>query len=161
MVHHLVQNTDRTLPSALSFLTSRGALDNAGSWASLSDGDRAAVKARYATAGIKLIVSAFGSTETPTSSGLDPVGAATTMGNWVRQYGLDGIDVDYEVRYFVHPFIDPWLTTRSGLLSDVGRYADLFVARAIEPLTLGTGTAEAWLQSFTRQLRTILPQGKW
>jgi len=97
-IYHLVQDTDHTLPSALAFLTSRGALDNAGSWASLSDGDRAAVKARYAAAGISLIVSAFGSTETPTSSGLDPVGAANNMGNWVKQYGLDGIDVDYEVK---------------------------------------------------------------
>jgi len=104
-IHHLVQNTDPTRPSALSFLTSRGALDNAGSWASLSDGDRAAAKARYAAAGVKLIVSAFGSTETPTSSGLDPVSAANDMGNWVRQYGLDGIDIDYEVnilRLFPH-----------------------------------------------------------
>ena len=73
-------------------------MDNAGSWASLSDGERAAVKSRYSAAGIKLIVSAFGSTETPTSSGLDPIGAANNMGNWVRQYGLDGIDVDYEVK---------------------------------------------------------------
>jgi len=36
-----------------------------------------------------------------------------------------------------------------------------FIARAIKPLTSGTGTAEAWLVSFTRQLRTVLPQGKW
>ena len=161
MIHHLMQNTDRTRPSALSFLTSRGALDNAGSWASLSDGERAAVKAKYAAAGIKLIVSAFGSTETPTSSGLDPVGAATTMGNWVRQYGLDGIDVDYEVKTSCLSPIVVWLTMRSGLLRNVGRYAEPFAERAIGLLTLGTGTAEAWLQSFTRQLRTILPQGKW
>ena len=48
----------------------------------------------------------FGSTETPTSSGLDPIGAATAMGNWVRQYDLDGIDVDYEVKkpcFFLQP----------------------------------------------------------
>ena len=145
----------------MSFLTSRGALDNAGSWASLSDGDRAAVKARYAAAGIKLIVSAFGSTETPTSSGLDPVAAATDMGNWVRDYDLDGIDVDYEVKTSRLSPVDVWLTIRSGLLGNVGRYADPFVERAIGPLILDTGTAEAWLQSFTRQLRTILPQGKW
>jgi len=108
---HLVRNTDRTHPSALSFLTSRGALDNAGSWAALPDGDRAAVKAKYAAAGVKLIVSAFGSTETPTSSGLDPIGAATTMGNWVKQYGLDGIDVDYEVKTsHSPPPIETWLT---------------------------------------------------
>ena len=95
---HPAQNTDHLHPSALSFLTSGGALDNAGSWASLSDDERASVKSQYDAAGVKLIVSAFGATETPTSSGLDPVGAATTMANWVRQYKLDGIDVDYEVK---------------------------------------------------------------
>ena len=85
-------------PSALSFLLVAGAWDNAGSWASLSDGDRASIKAQYDAAGIKLVVSAFGSTDTPTSSGLDPIGLANTMGNWVKQYNLDGIDIDYEVR---------------------------------------------------------------
>ncbi|KAJ7765494.1 glycoside hydrolase family 18 protein [Mycena maculata] len=47
-------------------------------------------------AGIKLIVSAFGSTESPTTSGTDPNSTAETMAEWVRQYDLDGIDVDYE-----------------------------------------------------------------
>lgn len=42
------------------------------------------------------MVSAFGSTEQPTTSGLDPVQAANTMAAFVIQYGLDGIDVDYE-----------------------------------------------------------------
>ena len=84
--------------SALSFLLVAGAWDNAGSWAALSDGERASIKAQYDAAGIKLIVAAFGATDVPTSSGLDPVGVANTMGNWVKQYGLDGIDVDYEVR---------------------------------------------------------------
>ena len=85
-------------PSALSFLLVAGAWDNAGSWAALSAEDRASIKAQYEAAGIKLVVSAFGSTDTPTSSGLDPIGLANTMGNWVKQYNLDGIDIDYEVR---------------------------------------------------------------
>lgn len=95
--------------SALSFLLVAGAWDNAGSWASLSDGDRATIKSQYNNAGIKIIVSAFGSTDVPTSSGLDPIGLANTMGNWVRNYGLDGIDIDYEVK-----------TSGSSPLSELG-----------------------------------------
>jgi len=84
--------------STLSFLLVAGAWDAAGAWAALSDGDRASIKSQYEAAGIKMVVSAFGSTDVPTSSGLDPIGLANTMGNWVKKYGLDGIDIDYEVR---------------------------------------------------------------
>lgn len=100
------KNTDPTYPSALSFLLINGAWDAAGSWATLTPEERATIKRRYATAGIKLIVSAFGSTDTPTSSGTDPVAVATTMGNWVKTNDLDGIDLDYEVkasRFFSSP----------------------------------------------------------
>ena len=88
-------------PSALSFLLVAGAWDYAASWAALSAGERDSIKSQYAAAGIKLIVSAFGSTDTPTSSGHDPISLANTMGNWVKQYNLDGIDVDYEVHLSV------------------------------------------------------------
>ena len=54
------------------------------------------------------------------------------------------------------PSVD--LMTRSGLRSNGSRYVDLFVARIAEPLISGAGTAEAWLISFTQQLRVILPQ---
>ena len=93
----LVENAERMRSSALSFLLTSGAADNAAAWAALSDSDRAAVKTQYAAAGIKLIVSAFGATDTPTSAGTDATTAATTMANWVKKYNLDGIDVDYEV----------------------------------------------------------------
>jgi hypothetical protein len=113
--------------SALSFLLVEGAWDRVRSpsvddelvlillqafeWTSLSAADRATIKAQYAAAGIKLIVSAFGSSDVPTSSGVDPVAMvrftdkcyphailitlvqANTMGNWVIQYGLDGMAV--------------------------------------------------------------------
>jgi chitinase len=39
----------------------------------------------------------FGSSDAPTSSGADPIATANTMAAWVKQYGLDGVDVDYEV----------------------------------------------------------------
>ena len=43
-----------------------------------------------------MMVSAFGSTDAPTSEGADPVDTANTMAQWVIDNGLDGIDVDYE-----------------------------------------------------------------
>lgn len=43
-----------------------------------------------------MIVSVFGSTDTPTTSGADPTSTANTFAAWVIEYGLDGIDVDYE-----------------------------------------------------------------
>lgn len=56
---------------------------------------------------VSLIVSAFGSTDAPTSTGADPVGTANTMAAWVNQFGLDGIDVDYEVRLFLAVWESP------------------------------------------------------
>ncbi|KAJ7612523.1 glycoside hydrolase family 18 protein [Mycena polygramma] len=112
----------------LSFLLVEGAWDKAYEWTTYTDAERATIKAQYAAAGIKLIVSAFGSTDVPTSSNVNPVTMATTMGNWVKQYNLDGIDVDYE---------------------------------DFNAFDAGDGKAEAWLISFTTQLRTILPQGSY
>ena len=74
-------------------------MDQAENWEGLSAAQRSAIKSQYSAAGIKLMVSAFGSTEQPTTSGTDPIATANTMADWVIQYGLDGIDVDYEVRY--------------------------------------------------------------
>ncbi|TFK54531.1 glycoside hydrolase family 18 protein [Heliocybe sulcata] len=80
----------------LSFLLSTGAADQAIEWTSLTADQRSTIKASYAAAGIKLLVSAFGSTETPTSSGINAVTAANNMAAWVKQYDMDGIDIDYE-----------------------------------------------------------------
>ncbi|KAI0757532.1 chitinase [Daedaleopsis nitida] len=81
---------------ALSFLTLGGALDQAGAYAALAPDVRAAKKAEYATAGINIIVSAFGETDKPTTQGADPVATANTMAQFVLNTQLDGIDVDYE-----------------------------------------------------------------
>lgn len=82
---------------ALSFLLTEGPWDKAQEWASLTADQRSSIKSQYAAAGIKLIVSALGSTDEPTTGGTDPVTTANTMAAWVKQYDLDGIDVDYEV----------------------------------------------------------------
>ncbi|KAJ4474881.1 putative chitinase [Lentinula aciculospora] len=80
----------------MSFLLSSGAADMAMAWQTLSASQRSTIKQQYQAAGIKLLVSAFGSTETPTTSGMDATQVASQMAAWVKQYGVDGIDVDYE-----------------------------------------------------------------
>ena len=84
--------------SILSFLMTIGAQDKALEWTLLSAADRATIKSEYAAAGISLMVSAFGATDAPTSNRADPTQTANTMAAWVKEFGLDGIDVDYEVR---------------------------------------------------------------
>ncbi|KAF9073324.1 glycoside hydrolase family 18 protein [Rhodocollybia butyracea] len=110
---------------AMSFLLLEGAFDKAEEWVQLTAAQRASIKSEYAAAGITLVVSAFGSTDAPTSTGANPVTTANTFAAWVIEFGLDGIDVDYE---------------------DFNAF--------------DAGTAEAWLISFTTQLRKMLPQGK-
>ena len=101
--------------SALSFLLTAGAFDKvihklspngniliiciieAAEWAQLSASERTAIKSQYNAAGIKLIVSLFGATDAPTSGGHDSIATADTMATWVRTFGLDGVNVDYEV----------------------------------------------------------------
>ena len=74
-----------------------GAVDQAQNWQGLTASQRSTYLSEYNAAGISLIVAAFGSTDTPTSSGLDAVTTANTMATWVTQYGMQGIDIDYEV----------------------------------------------------------------
>ncbi|KAK0217905.1 glycoside hydrolase family 18 protein [Armillaria fumosa] len=81
---------------ALSFLLVSGPFDKAKEWTQLTAAQRSTIKAQYAVAGIKLVVSVFGSTDKPTSNRADPIATANTMSEWVKRYNLDGIDVDYE-----------------------------------------------------------------
>jgi len=104
------------LSSALSFLLLDGAWDKvriyyslnqclqqlitrrsqAQEWTQLSASQRSSILGQYHKEGISLIVSLFGSTDIPTTSGADPVQTANTMAAWVIEYELDGVDVDYE-----------------------------------------------------------------
>jgi len=80
----------------LSFWTPSGPVDQAQEWVSLDDGTRSSIKSAYQAAGIKLMVSAFGDQITPTTSNLDPNTTADQVASFVKQYSLDGVDVDYE-----------------------------------------------------------------
>jgi len=81
---------------ALSFWLTSGPADQALGWTQLTAEQRSTAKAAYSAAGISLIVSAFGSTDTPTSAGANPTTTAQNLAAFVSQYGLDGVDVDYE-----------------------------------------------------------------
>ncbi|KAF7980246.1 hypothetical protein HWV62_38975 [Athelia sp. TMB] len=81
---------------ALSFWLLSGPADQAINWAQLTSDQKSSIKSAYNAAGISLIVSAFGSTDEPTTSGADPTATAQSLASWVIAQGLDGVDVDYE-----------------------------------------------------------------
>ncbi|KAJ7583287.1 glycoside hydrolase family 18 protein [Mycena floridula] len=80
----------------MSFLQTDGAKDQALAWTQLSPDQRMALKAEYNAAGIKLLVSLFGSVDTPTTNGVDVSAFGQTVVDWVKTYGVDGVDIDYE-----------------------------------------------------------------
>jgi chitinase len=77
-------------------MSDRGAVDNAQLWEQFSDSYRAQVIADYHAAGIALMVSAFGSTDSPTMNNVDPTTCAQQLAAWVIKYKMDGVDIDYE-----------------------------------------------------------------
>jgi chitinase len=81
---------------AISFLLASGPADQAQVWAQMSSSERKAAVKEYNDAGISLIVSAFGETESPVTDGVDPVATANKMAQWVIDHDLQGIDVDFE-----------------------------------------------------------------
>jgi len=85
----------------LSFLVTSGPIGQAAKWTQLSDAQRDSIKAAYNQAGIKLMISLFGDTDDVTTDNNDPVQTANNMADWVLQYKLDGVDVDYEDFNFI------------------------------------------------------------
>ncbi len=53
------------------------------------------LKALYNEKGMKLLVSAFGATEFPTSAGKDPIVTANSLAQFVLNNNLDGVDIDW------------------------------------------------------------------
>ena len=94
---------------ALAFWSSNSVLDIVNIWAeplkyfggdsgfgSTNDEIQKNLKKKYNDAGVKILISAFGSTEFPTSGGVNPVDCATKLGNFVLNNNLDGVDIDWE-----------------------------------------------------------------
>lgn len=74
----------------------------------MSVDQRSQIKSDYDAAGIKIIVSLGGGQDWPTTNNVDPTVFANAAATFVTQYGLDGVDVDYEVSddiYIYNPLI--------------------------------------------------------
>ncbi|KAH7107496.1 glycoside hydrolase [Auriculariales sp. MPI-PUGE-AT-0066] len=80
----------------LAFWLSAGAWDSAFIWTSLDAGKRKEILDSYHAAGKKIRVAAFGATEFPLMSGGDPTTIGNNLAAFVKQYELDGVDIDYE-----------------------------------------------------------------
>lgn len=57
---------------------------------------RANMLASYHSKGVKVLISAFGATEFPTTLGLDAMQCADSLADFIIKTGVDGVDIDYE-----------------------------------------------------------------
>ncbi|KAG2042641.1 glycoside hydrolase family 18 protein [Suillus americanus] len=99
---------------ALSFWLVSGPADQAEEWILIDNATRASYLTSYHDAGISLIVTAFGSTDAPTTEGYDPTTVANDLAAFVLEYGLDGVDIDYEdfnAMNAENGSAETWLTT--------------------------------------------------
>ncbi|KAG2075692.1 glycoside hydrolase family 18 protein [Suillus decipiens] len=106
---------------ALSFWLTSGPVDQADEWTLLDNATRASYLTSYHDAGISIIVSAFGSTDAPTTDGYDPVTVANNLTAFVLEYNLDGVDIDYEdfdAMNAENGSAEDWLTTFTETLRE-------------------------------------------
>ncbi|KAG2042642.1 glycoside hydrolase family 18 protein [Suillus americanus] len=106
---------------ALSFWLTSGPVDQADEWTLIDNATRASYLTSYHDAGISLIVTAFGSTDAPTTEGYDPVTVANDLSAFVLEYGLDGVDIDYEdfdAMNAENGSAETWLTTFTQTLRE-------------------------------------------
>jgi len=74
---------------------------------------------KFHAAGVKVMVSAGGGTETPITSGLDPKAYGTGVAQFAKQYGLDGVDLDIEdTPAFEAGTATDWLVTVTEAIKD-------------------------------------------
>ncbi|KAI9783740.1 MAG: hypothetical protein M1816_001176 [Peltula sp. TS41687] len=80
----------------LAFYTTTGPADFAQAWQDLSEEVQKSKMKRYHVAGKKLMVSAFGDGDQPTTRNQSALVMADKLSDFVRSTGLDGVDIDYE-----------------------------------------------------------------
>ncbi|KAJ3263804.1 hypothetical protein HDU77_009958 [Chytriomyces hyalinus] len=80
----------------IGFWLDQGPWDSAVSWVNLEPAVRQSYINAYHSAGKRVLVAAFGAAEWPTSANVNPVDSANKLAAFVKQYGLDGADIDWE-----------------------------------------------------------------
>lgn len=99
----------------------------------LSASKRAALKKSYNDAGITLMCSSFGSTDTPTTDGLSATTLANSHAKVVKDLGLQGIDVDYEDMAAINKAngkAEQWLITYTQTLRNLLPAGQYFITHA-------------------------------
>ncbi|EIW78988.1 glycoside hydrolase family 18 protein [Coniophora puteana RWD-64-598 SS2] len=120
---------------ALTFWRPNAPVDQAQNWAGLDVATRTLALTNYRAAGIKTVVSAFGADFFPTSGSpaLDPTQTADQLAAWVIQYGLDGVDIDYEDYTAMNKkdgSAEQWLITFTTELRKKLPASDYFISHA-------------------------------
>ena len=78
------------------------------------------LKKKFTDAGVKLLVSAFGATNFPTSEGADPTQTAVDLAKFVKDNLFDGVDIDYEDNAAMNAGTGvPWLITFQRKLAEL------------------------------------------
>ncbi|KAG7442421.1 uncharacterized protein BT62DRAFT_935982 [Guyanagaster necrorhizus] len=129
-------------------------------WTTLTSSETSAIKSEYAAASISLIVSAFGSTNVPTTTGADPVATANTMAAW-DFYAMNSGTTELRVNLPLSAYIISHARLLNGYLKvhvDIGNlihWYDVQVKGDTEYTTcsgLLTTSSETWPQTALFQI---------
>lgn len=109
------------------------------------------------------MVSAFGSTDVPTSSGYDPVSILSPElpGPLTDLLYRSPLRTRWGSGFSTTDLTASTSTTRCGPSSGVAASLLIRIVQDFAAINKQDGSAEAWLESFTKQLRVKLPQGQY
>lgn len=87
-----------------------GPTDHAKMWTEMSTSERKKIMKEYQDKGIKIMLGAMGDQDQPTSKKFNPKTSAEKLAAFVKKYGFDGVDIDYEdFNAFNHGTAEAWV----------------------------------------------------
>ncbi|KAJ3018166.1 UNVERIFIED_CONTAM: hypothetical protein HDU68_011294 [Siphonaria sp. JEL0065] len=111
------KNNDYNIVCFSFWLHEVGPKDAAESWTKLDSATRQSYINAFHSVGKRVLISAFGETDAPTTNGADAVDTATRLAAFVKDYGFDGVDVDYEDhRAFANGTAENWIISLTQTL---------------------------------------------